>query len=101
MRIMGSLARSLAALLMLGVLAAGSASHYWHHFSDPHCGAMETRGAQPCATCSALHGASISNDHGIGPLPDFNPAAESAPTPVAPPPAAPIRAAAPRGPPQA
>ena len=101
MRSKGSLPRSLAALLLLGVLAAGSASHYWHHFTDPHCGAVETRGAQPCATCSALHGASISCDHEIGPLPDFDPAAVSTPTPVAPPPAAPLRAVAPRGPPQA
>jgi hypothetical protein len=101
MRRTASLPRALAALLLLGVLAAGSASHYWHHFSDPHCGATETRAAQPCAACSALHGASISCDHEVAPLPDFNPAAESAPTPVAAPHAAPSRAVAPRGPPQA
>jgi hypothetical protein len=101
MRRTASLPRALAALLLLGVLAAGSASHYWHHFSDPHCGAVERRGAQPCATCSALHGASVSCDHEIAPNPDFNPSAESTPAPAAPPPAAPVRAVAPRGPPQA
>lgn len=53
--------RSLAARLLLGVLLLGSASHLWHHLSDPTCGVAEGRGGQPCATCAGLHGSATAS----------------------------------------
>jgi hypothetical protein len=52
---MRSYSPSLLALLLLGVIAVGSAGHWWHHITDPACDAEGRRGPQPCATCSALH----------------------------------------------
>jgi hypothetical protein len=100
MRRSNSPARSLAALTLLGVLLLGSACHLWHHLTDPDCGAG-TRGAQPCATCSALHGGSVVADPQIEPVPDYRPATEVAPTPFVFTGAAMVTAAAPRGPPAA
>ncbi len=48
--------RSLVARVLLGVLLLGSASHAWHHLSDPTCGVAEGHGGPPCATCASLHG---------------------------------------------
>jgi hypothetical protein len=54
--------RSTLALALLGVMWLGSACHFWHHLTDPSCGAATARGAQPCATCSAFHGGTIVSD---------------------------------------
>jgi hypothetical protein len=48
--------RRTAGLVLLLVMSLGSACHFWHHLSDPSCEVVGKRGAQPCATCSALHG---------------------------------------------
>jgi hypothetical protein len=47
---------------MLGVMWLGATGHFWHHLTDPDCGAETSRGAQPCATCSAFHGGTIVSD---------------------------------------
>jgi len=101
MRPRESFIRSLAALSLLGVLFLGSACHAWHHITDPDCSPSGTKGSQPCATCTALHGGSIATEPEIVPLPDFSPTTEAPPTLFAAPPAAVVRAAPPRGPPAA
>ncbi len=53
---------SLAALALLGVMCLGSACHFWHHLTDPACGADGRHGAEQCATCSALHGGVVASD---------------------------------------
>src|SRR5205085_12685980 len=54
--------RPFIALALLGVMWLGSTCHFWHHLTDPSCGAQTARGAQPCATCSAFHGGTIVSD---------------------------------------
>ena len=44
-----------AAALLLAVLCLGTAAHLGHHLFDPDCGPDGRHGAQPCATCGALH----------------------------------------------
>ena len=58
--------RPTLALALLGVMWLGSACHFWHHIVDPECGAATTRGAQPCATCSAFHGGTVVSDPQTG-----------------------------------
>jgi hypothetical protein len=101
MRSRTSVIRSLAALTLLGTLLLGSACHAWHHFTDPDCGATGTKGSQPCASCSALHGGSIATEPEVARAPDIRPTAEAPATPLAVPVAAIVRAAPPRGPPSA
>jgi len=48
--------RRLSGLVLLLVMGLGSACHAWHHLTDPTCEVVGKHGAQPCATCSALHG---------------------------------------------
>ena|SRR5438046_2053837 len=64
-------ARQFAALAFLGVMLLGSACHLWHHLVDPDCGIGGGRGAEPCATCSALHSAVIASEPetGLQPVP--------------------------------
>jgi hypothetical protein len=97
---MRRIARSLAALTLFGVLLLGSACHFWHHLTDPGCDAGRGK-AQPCATCSALHGGSVVADPEIEPLPDHRPATEVAFAPFVFTGATTVIAAAPRGPPAA
>ena len=59
-----------AALALLGALCLGSAFHYLHHVVDPACDAAATRGAQPCANCSALHGLVIAPEPDVSAVPD-------------------------------
>jgi len=59
--------RSIAALALLGAICLGSACHFWHHLTDPACGSG--RGAQPCATCAALHGAGIAGGSQVAAAP--------------------------------
>ena len=92
-------ARSLAALILFGVLLLGSACHFWHHLTDPACDAGTK--AQPCATCSALHRGSVVANPEIAPLPDHRPATEIALTHFVFTGATTVTAAAPRGPPAA
>src|SRR5262245_45954127 len=101
MRPKESFLRSLAALSLLGALFIGSACHALHHFADPDCSPAGSRGSQPCATCAALHGGSISTEPEVAPLPDFRPTHEALPTEFAAPAATAVRAAPPRGPPSA
>ena len=61
--------RAFAALALLGALCLGSAFHYLHHVVDPKCDASGARGAQPCATCSALHSSAIATQHDVAALP--------------------------------
>ena len=51
--------RALASAALLAAVTLGSACHFWHHLADPSCEAVGKHGSQPCATCSALHGAAI------------------------------------------
>src|SRR2546426_4796833 len=51
--------RAPAAAALLVAVSLGSVCHFWHHLADPDCGAVGRHGAQPCATCSALHSAAV------------------------------------------
>ena len=93
--------RSVFAFSLIGALCLGSVCHLWHHLTDPQCEATGRRGAQPCATCAALHGGSIVTAPKVAPLPDFSPSTEAPTTSFTAPAATVVRAAPPRGPPVA
>lgn len=46
-------------MVLLAAVSIGSALHLWHHIADPGCGTDGKHGAQPCATCSSLHSATV------------------------------------------
>ena len=57
--------RGWAGLVLLLVMSLGAACHAWHHLTDPACDVVGKHGAQPCATCSALHGSVLAAKPGI------------------------------------
>ena len=93
--------RALAAAALLAAVTLGSACHFWHHLTDPGCGAVGKHGAQPCATCSALHGAAVAAKPQI-PAPPFHFTVAPLPPPPAQSPARlVVLGGAPRAPPTA
>jgi hypothetical protein len=45
-----------APVLVLLILAAGTAAHFGHHLLDPDCGSDSRPAHATCQACSALHG---------------------------------------------
>src|SRR5262245_4294449 len=56
LRAIGRTLRGWAPILVLLLLAAGSAAHFGHHLLDPDCGSDSRPAHATCASCAALHG---------------------------------------------